>query len=179
MLNRLMFIYFMEKKGFLDGNINYLQERLVLCQREIEGDRFYTFYRYFLLRLFHDGLGKQARTPELEKLLGKIPYLNGGLFEAHPLEQTNTIYEPVRKGVDIDLLEQIAVGISNVSQRDNWNKSASAEYALPTETWREHIAWRSRCLDLREKLKNGEVNTINDLITYNLDIRQFAQDAIA
>ena len=38
-------------------------------------DQFHSFYRYFLLRLFHDGLGKQTRSPELEQLLGNIPYL--------------------------------------------------------------------------------------------------------
>jgi Predicted O-methyltransferase len=282
MLNRLMFIYFMQKKGFLDGNVNYLQDRLALCQQQHGNDQFYSFYRYFLLRLFHDGLGKQARTPELDKLLGKIPYLNGGLFEEHPLEQANLniqisdeaftaifnffdqydwhlddrplrsekeinpdvlgyifekyinqkqmgayytkediteyisknciipflfdatkeecavafepsgalwkllkenpdryIYESVRKGVDIALPTDINAGISDVSKRGNWNKSANTDYALPTETWREHIARRTRCLDLRQKLSNGEVTNINDLITYNLDIRQFAQDAIA
>ena len=31
---------------------------------------------------------------------------------------------------------------------------------------------------MREKLRNGEIHDINDLITYNLDIRQFAQDVI-
>ena len=275
MLNRLMFIYFMQKKHFLDGNINYLQDRLALCKQEKGSDQFYSFYRYFLLRLFHDGLGKQARTPELDNLLGKIPYLNGGLFEEHPLEQANPdiqisdiaftaifnffdqydwhlddrplrsdkeinpdvlgyifekyinqkqmgayytkediteyisknciipylfdatqkesdgslwrllqdspdlyIYDAVRKGVDIPLPDDIAAGISDVSKRTNWNKAASADYALPTETWREHVARRTRCLDLREKLGKGEVTNINDLITYNLDIRQFAQDAI-
>ena len=52
-------------------------------------DKFHTFYRYFLLRLFHEGLGQtQERSAELEELLGKVPYLNGGLFEVHELEQT-------------------------------------------------------------------------------------------
>ena len=50
---------------------------------------------------------------------------------------------------------------------------------LPTETWREYVCRRQRCLELREKLGKGEVATINDLTTLNLDIRQFAQDAIA
>ena len=81
MLNRLMFIYFMQRKGFLNGERDYLRERLTQCQREKGTDSFYSFYRYFLLRLFHEGLGGKARNPELDKLLGRIPYLNGGLFE--------------------------------------------------------------------------------------------------
>jgi hypothetical protein len=277
MLNRLMFVYFMQKKEFLDENVNYLRDRLALCKQQRGEDQFHSFYRYFLLRLFHEGLGKQGRSPELEKLLGKVPYLNGGLFEVHPLEQANPdiqiadeafekifkffdgydwhlddrplrsekeinpdvlgyifekyinqkqmgayytkediteyisknciipfvfnaveqvegfgdiwqllkdnpdryIYEAVLKGVDVDLPEDIAAGIGNVSKRDGWNRAASGEYALPTETWREHIARRDRCLEVRQKLRDGEVTQINDLITFNLNIRKFAEDAIA
>lgn len=87
MLNRLMFIYFMQRKGFLNGERDYLRDRLARCQREKGQDKFYSFYRYFLLRLFHEGLGGKARSPELDKLLGRIPYLNGGLFEKHPIEE--------------------------------------------------------------------------------------------
>jgi len=88
MLNRLMFVYFIQKKGFLDGDVDYLRNRLNRMQAEHGKNKFHTFYRYFLLRLFHDGLGKAPadRKPELEKLLGKVPYLNGGFFEVHPLE---------------------------------------------------------------------------------------------
>ncbi len=87
MLNRLMFIYFMQRKGFLNGEPHYLRDRLSRCKKEKGQDKFYSFYRYFLLRLFHDGLGGKARNPELEKLIGRIPYLNGGLFEKHLIEE--------------------------------------------------------------------------------------------
>ena len=52
------------------------------------------------------------------------------------------------------------------------------DYALPTEIWRETLARHQRCKSLQAKLANGEIDNINDLITYNLDIRQFAQDVI-
>jgi hypothetical protein len=87
MLNRLMFVYFIQRKGFLDGDPHYLRNRLNLCQREKGKDKFYSFYRYFLLRLFHEGLGGKQRPPELEKLLGRIPYLNGGMFDKHVMEE--------------------------------------------------------------------------------------------
>ena len=282
MLNRLMFVYFIQKKGFLDGNSDYLRDRLNKCQAEQGTDEFYSFYRIILLRLFHEGLGKSARNKDLERLIGKVPYLNGGLFEVHQLEEKYTtinipddaftkifdffdeyqwhlddrplrrddeinpdvlgyifekyinqkqmgayytkediteyiskntiipflfdaaaqecavafqpdgavwtlltenpnryIYEAVRKGVDAPLPAEIEAGIEVVAQRDGWNRPAAAEYALPTETWREHIARRQRCLDLRDKLAHGKVTSINDLITHNLDIRQFAEDVIA
>ena len=41
-----------------------------------------------------------------------------------------------------------------------------------------YVARRKRCHEIRKKLAAGEVHSINDFITYNLDIRQFAQDVI-
>jgi len=296
MLNRMMFIYFIQKRGFLDGDLDYLRNRLERMQREHGKDRFQTFYRLFLLRLFHEGLSQPAaaRTPELAKLLGRVPYLNGGLFEVHDLERDNEdihipdeafrrifeffdayqwhlddrplhddkeinpdvlgyifekyinqkqmgayytkeditgyigrntvipflfdqakkecpiafkpdggvwrllsddpdryFHESVRHGITHDIHEKqdlaerrelppdIAAGLDDVSQRGGWNKAASAEYALPTETWREYVARRRRYEEVRAKLAAGEVASINDLITYNLDIEKFAQDVIA
>jgi hypothetical protein len=284
MLNRLMFIYFIQKKGFLDNDQDYLRNRLRRIQSERGKDKFHTFYRYFLVRLFHEGLGQppSERKKDLDKLLGTVPYLNGGLFDVHDLERTypdiqiaddaftrlfdffdayqwhlderplradneinpdvlgyifekyinqkqmgayytkeditgyiarNTvipflfnaaekkcaiafkpdsavwrllrddpdryIYPAMRKGVDLPLPTDIAAGVTDVSKRGGWNKAASAEHALSTETWREHVARRQRCHELRAKLKAGELHDINDLITYNLDIAQFAEDVIA
>ncbi|WP_308255706.1 Eco57I restriction-modification methylase domain-containing protein [Geminocystis sp. GBBB08] len=294
MLNRLMFVYFIQKKGFLNNDLNYLKNKLneikkVPFSKEETGVselNFYSFYRYFLLRLFHDGLGSQNRTSELDQLLGKVPYLNGGLFEIHPLENKypkiyikdeafekiftffdqynwylddrplksdneinpdvlgyifekyinqkqmgayytkediteyisknciipylfdsvkqellsyypsdeidqylgfyllsdnfeRYIYDAVKKGVNFALPDDIAKGINDVAQRENWNQTADDNYALPTEIWREFIARRKRYFEIKEKLINGEITSINDLITYNLNIRQFAQDAIS
>lgn len=283
MLNRLMFIYFMQHKGFLNGERDYLRDRLARCQKEKGHDKFYSFYRYFLLRLFHEGLGGKARNPDLDKLLGRIPYLNGGLFEMHPIEERcpdiaipdeaftrifayfdryqwhlderplrnddeinpdvlgyifekyinqkqmgayytkediteyiskctvipflfdaaktkckvafenpsgptiwdhlrdnpdRYIYNKVKHGTERPLPAEIAAGIADVSARTLWNRSAPAEFALPTEIWREVVARRTRYAEIRVKLAAGEVQEINDLIALNLDIRQFAQDVI-
>jgi hypothetical protein len=90
MLNRLMFVYFIQKKHFLDNDPHYLRTRLERTRRERGPDAFYSFYRHFLLRLFHDGLGHpEPRTTELDELLGRVPYLNGGLFDVHDLEAKN------------------------------------------------------------------------------------------
>jgi len=66
-----------------------------------------------------------------------------------------------------------------LERRNGWNAKADEDYGLPTEIWREHVARRQRCLEIRKKLGNGDVNEINDLITYNLNIRQFAERAIS
>ena len=300
MLNRLMFVYFVQRKGFLDGDEHYLRNRLERMRVAHGKDKFYSFYRYFLLRLFHEGLGGTARSKDLEILVGRIPYLNGGLFDVHELEKPdrygktiqipdsafkrifdyfdqyqwhlderplradneinpdvlgyifekyinqkqmgayytkediteyiskNTVlpfvldaarakckvafenphgptvwdllrndpnryvYPAVRHGVEEALPAEIAAGLNpptlhvlvgegpvkTLELRKDWNKSAPATYALPTETWREVIARRARYEEIKTKLAGGEVRDINDLVTLNLDIRQFAQDAI-
>ena len=117
MLNRLMFVYFIQRKGFLDGDPNYLRNRLDRCQKEQGKDKFYTFYRYFLLRLFHEGFGKrrQDRAPDLEKLLGNIPYLNGGLFDVHELEK------PERYGKDIAIPDKAFERIFDYFDQYQWH----------------------------------------------------------
>lgn len=293
MLNRLMFVYFIQRKGFLDGDPAYLRNRLQRCQQEKGKDKFYTFYRYFLLRLFHEGFGKRKkdRAPDLEKLLGNIPYLNGGLFDVHELEKPERygkdiqipdkafervfdyfdqyqwhlderplrddneinpdvlgyifekyinqkqmgayytkediteyiskstvlpflfdaartkckvafenpdgptvwdllrenpdryIYAAVRHGAEKKLPPEIAAGLDTtkpnlIERRKAWNKTAPGEYALPTEIWREVVARRQRYEAVRKKLAAGEVRDINDFLTLNLDLRQFAQDVV-
>jgi len=284
MLNRLMFIYFIQKKEFLDGDSHYLRNRLQMVRQSQGEGKFHSFYRYFLLRLFHEGLGQPEvdRKAELRQLLGTVPYLNGGLFDTHQLEKDNPdihipdeaferlfdffdqwewhldtrpmrkgneinpdvlgyifekyinnqaemgayytkediteyiskntivpflfdsaekkcaiafepeaamwnllssdpdryIYNVVKKGVNLPLPDDIAEGVHDISKRNSWNRTADEEYALPTETWREHVARRTRYLEVRQKLTSGEIHSINDLITYNLDLRQFAQDVI-
>ncbi|MCX7002788.1 MAG: SAM-dependent methyltransferase [bacterium] len=302
MLNRMMFVYFIQRKGYLDGDTQYLRNRLDRTRQACGKDKFYSFYRHFLLRLFHEGLGGKSRSPELEKLLGRIPYLNGGIFDKHEIEKRfpdikipdeaftqifdyfddyqwhlderplradneinpdvlgyifekyinqkqmgayytkediteyigknailpflldavrtkckiafenpngptvwdllaanpdRYIYEAVRRGVVADdgsvipesaLPDFVQKGMHDPKARmfDKRYNLGQAELpgpdgnnlALPTETWREYVSRRQRCLDLRAKLANGDVRETNDLITYNLDIRQFAQDII-
>jgi hypothetical protein len=85
MLNRLMFIYFIQKKGFLDNDLNYLRNKLTQSQQRGR-DRFYT---EFLCRLFFEGFAikESERSQAAQKLLGKVPYLNGGIFLRHQIEE--------------------------------------------------------------------------------------------
>lgn len=282
MLNRLMFCYFIQKKGFLDNNKDYLREKLNACMARKGKVKFYSFYRDFLLVLFHKGLNEPLQTEETQIEIGKIPYLNGGLFDEHELERANTaididdkaferlfnffdeyewhldtrisatgkdinpdvigyifekyindradmgayytkeditdyiskncilpylfeetrrnypkafesdgelwtmvkdsgdnyVYEAVKKGVDLPLPPEIEQGVKDVGKRTDWNKPATEEYALPTEIWREVADRRSRYFEVKSAINKGEIRQINDFITCNLDIRQFAQDVI-
>jgi hypothetical protein len=278
-LSRLMLVYFIQKKGFLDGDEDYLPNHLEKLRSQVSDNNFFSFYKKFLLRLFHEGLGNSERSSDLEKEFGFIPYLNGGLFEEHKLERrypdiqianeafdgiftffnkwqwhldereeqddnqvnpdvlgyifekfTNQkemgayytkediteyiaknaiipcifhlvqkyypnlfqddtslwqllqsdpdryFYEPVKQGIEKSLSEKIVSGLHSISQHDLLNKSAPNEYALPTETWREVVRRRKNYDDVWCKLVDGDVTSIHDLITYNLDIYTFIQD---
>lgn len=87
MLNRLMFCYFIQKKGFLDSDFDYLQNKLKWVQERQGKGQFFTFYRGFLSQLFHDGLNAPIHDVKFEEKYGRIPYLNGGMFDMHQLER--------------------------------------------------------------------------------------------
>jgi hypothetical protein len=306
MLNRLMFVYFIQQKGFLDGNPNYLSDRMEAVRQQAGKGQFHTFYRQFLRRLFHEGLGqhKRTRVTDLSKLIGDVPYLNGGLFDVHELEVANPdieipdeafqrlfkffdaydwhlddrplssgteinpdvlgyifekyinqkqmgayytkediteyiskntviphlldqardrckvafegdlsvwsllrtdpdryIYPAMKTGVigpsgqlvPVDLLPDfVQTGMNDPKERmfeRRYNFGEAVFHVtlsngqiqrgtLPTETWREYVDRRSRCLAVRNMLMNGKVKSPDDLVTLNLDMRQFMQDVI-
>ena len=62
--------------------------------------------------------------------------------------------------------------------RQAWNRRAPEAIGLPTETYRELIERRKRYAELVGKIKRSEITQISDFITYNLNVRQFAQDFI-
>lgn len=296
MLNRLMFCYFIQKKGFLDQNTNYLQEKLKwVRQKQGENKFFGTFYKGFLCALFHDGLNNPSHeTSEFRAIYGRIPYLNGGMFDDHQLERENLgidiadaafvqlfnffdkwnwhldtrltasgkdinpdvlgyifeqyindraamgayytkediteyigknciipflmdktasatqesakafdpegwiwkmlresgdkyIYDAVKKGYSADwkkrIPDYICQGIDTTTgklleRRARWNEKTFDDFALPTEIWRETVERLQRCDNLLQKISSGDIHSINDFITYNLDIRQFVEDLI-
>ncbi len=67
MLNRLMFCYFIQKKGFLDNDKNYLRNKLKEVQTENGKDKFFKFYYDFLKTLFHEGLGSPQSFGKTKK----------------------------------------------------------------------------------------------------------------
>jgi len=85
MVNRLMFLYFIQEKGFLNEDKEYLRNKLA-ASRDRKPD---AYYRDFLCPLFFQGFArkKAERSAATNKLLGEIPYLNGGLFQKHEIER--------------------------------------------------------------------------------------------
>ena len=309
MLNRMMFCYFIQKKGFLNFDTNYLKNKLQYVKANEGENRFYNFYRSFLCQLFSDGLNAPRHTAEFEQIFGKIPYLNGGMFDQHQLEKEfpeidiedaaferlfdffdkwnwhldtritasgkdinpdvlgyifeqyindraqmgayytkediteyigrncilpflfdkvknaskdsekdfasdgfvwktlresgdKYIFDAVKKGYKQfdEIPAEISKGLITEEMkkdysetpigdlpdshiplsdlRSEWNKPTPEKWGLPTEIWRESIERMQRCQDVLHKIEFGEITSINDFITYNLDIRNFALDLI-
>lgn len=86
-LNRLMFVYFIQKKGFLNNDLDYLRTKL--GESKAEGKDL--FYRKFLCPLFFEGFAtrEEDRTAKARKLFGAVPYLNGGIFQPHQIERAH------------------------------------------------------------------------------------------
>lgn len=87
LLNRLMFLYFIQDKGFLDGDRQYLAHHL---QRGTNsGPSENAYYSSFLRPLFYDALARPVaeRQAHIESRVGHVPYLGGGLFDPHPIER--------------------------------------------------------------------------------------------
>ena len=100
LFNRLMFLRFTEKKGWLtyNGDRNYL--RSLFNATEAEADE--NFLNNRLYWAFFHGLGTAANVPydsaEITEIIkerrGDVPFLNGGLFEMQEYDQRNTVQIP-------------------------------------------------------------------------------------
>jgi Eco57I restriction-modification methylase len=107
-LCRLMLVYFIQKKGFLDADEDYLSKRLHAIQERRGKGVFFSFYRKLLSRLFLYG---SELPPAFLQEPGDVPYLNGGLLEEHPLE---------REYQDIHIADEAFEGILAFFKRWQW-----------------------------------------------------------
>jgi hypothetical protein len=85
-LSRLLFLSFVQEKGWLNGERRFLVDRLHEQIRR-RGE----FFADVLLPLFFGCLNTPLRERSLAaRRLGRVPYLNGGLFEPSSFEQRHT-----------------------------------------------------------------------------------------
>lgn len=113
MLNRLMFCYFIQKKGFLDGDVDYLRNKLEWTRQQEGENRFFNkFYKGFLVNLFHDGLNAPQHNVEFENIYGRIPYLNGGMFDIHQIE---------RNYAELDIADEAFCSLFDFFDKWHWH----------------------------------------------------------
>jgi len=108
LLDRLLFLYFIQKKGWLDDQLEYLYQHFKAHywaahhRADPDGSG---FYGDFLVPLFVALSNEGAAFPSL----GDVPFLNGGLFEVPadtPLADQLTVGNGVFRQVFDDLLER-------------------------------------------------------------------------
>ena len=103
LFNRLMFLRFIEKKGWLtyNGERNYL--RTLFDATEAQTDE--NFLNDRLYWAFFHGLGNPANLPqdlaEVVERRGEVPFLNGGLFEMQEYDNRNAVHIPNDKFAEI------------------------------------------------------------------------------
>ena len=94
--SRLLFLSFLEAKGWLDGDRGFLARTFDDCASA--GGR---YHRRVLLPLLHGTLNtrRSARSPAA-RAFGRIPFLNGGLFARTPVERRHrtTLFPDDRLG---------------------------------------------------------------------------------
>ena len=122
LLNRLMFVWFLQKKGFLqDQNgsqrFDYLREQLQKSEQRGAN----RFYGEFLSALFFEAFAKPEadRSPEARALTGQIPYLNGGLFLPHQLELDAS--HALRLGTTLRVADAAFQGIFDLFASYTWH----------------------------------------------------------
>ena len=84
--SRLLFLSFLETKGWLDGDHGFLGNRFADCMIEGGG-----YHRRVLLPLFFGTLNTRAKNRSARaRLFGQVPFLNGGLFARSHLERRHS-----------------------------------------------------------------------------------------
>ena len=86
---RIIFLGFVQKKGWLGGNVHFVQDFWTEYKKQSNGKN--QFYDRWLIPLFFEALnsppGRKVKwqnnefSPETEKILQMAPYLNGELFK--------------------------------------------------------------------------------------------------
>ncbi len=115
-LNRLMFVYFLQRKAFIDNkDLNYLQNKLEQSKQKGEDH----FYDEFLKALFFESFAKPEfeRDLSVQELVGKVKYLNGGLFLKHHIEEK---YE-------ISIVDEAFEQVLDLFGRYSWNLDDTPE----------------------------------------------------
>lgn len=93
-LNRLMFFYYLQKKGWIGNQKNFVYW---FHNQYLESDDSEEFHKKWLSALFFEGMNKPAGEPidtdlpeQAERAISEIPHMNGGLFEPTELDNNDT-----------------------------------------------------------------------------------------
>lgn len=86
-VNRVLFLMFIEEKGWLDGDVDYIENQYEAAKEDPDKHLYHDLFE----PLFFEALSNTDTTDH--DFLGRIPFLNGGLFERGDIESDVTIDE--------------------------------------------------------------------------------------
>jgi hypothetical protein len=108
-LDRMIFLYFIQEKELLDRNTEYLHEQPAKIVAD-GADRYTEFYE----PLFFKYLAENQQDPEF----GNLPYLNGGLFAKNSVEEE---FENAKIGESAQQTNELFDEILEFLSSWNWN----------------------------------------------------------
>ncbi|MDL5363794.1 DNA methyltransferase [Halalkalicoccus sp. NIPERK01] len=108
-LDRMIFLYFIQEKRLLAHNPDYLHEQPAKVVDQGD-DRYEEFYE----PLFFEYLAEDKQNPNF----GKLPYLNGGLFAKNPVEEE---FEDAKLGDSAEKTNELFDDILDFLSDWNWN----------------------------------------------------------
>jgi len=109
-LSRLLFLYFIQEKGWLDGNRRFVMDQFRRCIA-LEQEFFSTVLAPLFFGCLNTPVGRRVSPV---RVLGRIPYLNGGLFEPSAFERLHpaiTVTNALMQSVLEDVFEHFSFSV--------------------------------------------------------------------
>jgi hypothetical protein len=177
LLGQIVFLYFLQKKGWLgvprgqswgDGSRRFMRERFEQVNQVNQN-----YYGNFLQYLFYEALANDRKGTEdpawYERFDCKIPFLNGGLFEAdydwkvHAIEISNDLFH----NTELNKAGDIGTGILDVFDRYNFtikeDEPLEKEVAVDPEMLGKVF---ENMLDVTERKSKGAFYTPREIVHY-------------
>lgn len=117
-VTRLLFLRFVEAEGWLDGDPAFLRGAVDRTLARRRDPATHLLHPLFFGTLNREPAHRSARTREF----GTIPFLNGGLFEPHPMERAHQWRLPVaawRELLDLLFGIEVSLDLGDVGDRVN------------------------------------------------------------
>jgi hypothetical protein len=128
MINRLMFLYFIQEKGFLNEDKDYIFEKYV-NQKQMGA--------YYTKEDITEYISQNTIIPflldEARKGCAVAFVPDGSVWRLLRDDPDRYIHDAMKWGADKPLPAEIEAGVTDVSKRGGWNRTAPPEFALPTE----------------------------------------------
>ncbi|MFC2128308.1 Eco57I restriction-modification methylase domain-containing protein [Bacteroidota bacterium] len=175
LLGQIVFLYFLQKKGWLGvpktehwgkGNKRFIQELYNTSEKQNKN-----FFKDFLLYLFYEALAKERNNENsfYERFNCRIPFLNGGLFEAEYDWQNDKISIPENffRNTEKNKAGDVGTGVLDVFDRYNFtikeDEPLDKEVAVDPEMLGKVF---ENMLDIVERKSKGAFYTPREIVHY-------------